>query len=219
MMPRPFVLDDFDVAASGPFPGGSSQSNSSPAISEGELEGVRLQSYEKGYGAGWDDASKALEDDQDRISTEFARHLQELSFTYHEAHAALQQELSELVRGLVEKVLAPASQATLGEMLHARIAELSAQPQVPVEVLVAPENVARLERLVAQAHGPPLRLVAEPSLGAGQAFLRFGASEEQIDIDAVMSELTLAVERYFGAGADSDTGAQDAPQIQEKKLG
>lgn len=216
-MSRPLLLDDFDQVTPGSNTSSAQSETAGMGVSEAELESVRLQSYEKGYGAGWDDASKALTDEQGRISTEFARHLQELSFTYHEAHSALQEELSDLVRGLMSKVLAPASRATLGEMLQARIAEIAAEQSVPVEILVAPENVARLEQLIGQSHGPPLRLVPEDSLGEGQAFLRFGSCEEQIDLDSVMSELANAVERYFDT-QDTDRLAQGNGSDPEEKM-
>ena len=44
-------------------------------------------SYETGYSAGWDDAVRAETEAHKRISAEFARNLQDLGFTFHEARA------------------------------------------------------------------------------------------------------------------------------------
>ncbi|MEM6741725.1 MAG: flagellar biosynthesis protein [Pseudomonadota bacterium] len=209
MMSRPFVLEDFDRNAAPAFAAPAGTPVSAPGAGP-DLEEERLASYEKGYSAGWDDATNALSEEQSRISTDLARHLQELSFTYHEAHAALQQEIADVVRGLVTKVLAPAAHPSLGELLLARVNDLASQAQAPVEILIAPENVARVEALVSAAHGPPLRLVAEPSLGAGQAFLRFGTSEEKFDLDTVLTEMTQAVDHYFESAGPAETRDAEA---------
>mgnify|MGYP003515970463 CR=1 FL=1 len=47
----------------------------------------RLEAYEQGYRAGWEDAAAAHAEDQRRIRVDLARSLQALGFTYQEARA------------------------------------------------------------------------------------------------------------------------------------
>ncbi|MEM1430958.1 MAG: hypothetical protein AAGG09_15995 [Pseudomonadota bacterium] len=208
MTSRPLVLEDFDSARPAAAPPGALPANADHPTAA-EVEEEKLKAYEKGYGAGWEDAAAAFEKEQGRIASDLGQHLQELSFTYHEAHAALQRDLAGVVQGLIAKVLAPSARHALGEMIEERIAELAAQTQAPVEVSVAPDNVARVEAVVAAANGPPLRVLPEPSLGSGQAFLRFGTAEEQIDLDAVLTEIADTVDRYFSAAAEAGAAGEE----------
>jgi len=219
MTTRPLVLEDFDTAR--PYAPRGAMPAPAGALSLAELEDEKLKSYEKGYGAGWEDAAAAFETEQGRIAADLARHLQELSFTYHEAHAALQRDLAGVVQGLIEKVLAPSARHALGEIIEGRISELAERSQSPVEISVAPDNVARVEAIVASANGLPLRILPEASLGPGQAFLRFGSAEEQIDLDAVLTEIADTVERYFSAAAagDATQALRDTPQLKEADHG
>ena len=200
-MSRALVLEDFDrtVAPSEAAAG---------MAADIDLEDERLRSFEKGYSAGWEDAARAHREEQDRISAEFGRALQEMSFTFHEAQSALMQEAESVLSGLVEAVLPEALQPSLGAMIRERALAVAQQTGVTVEVVVAPENVPRVESLAAERPSPPLRVLGEPSLGAGQAFLRFGAAEEKIDLDAALADLREAVSRF---AAEDAVPGQEAP--------
>jgi flagellar assembly protein FliH len=214
-MTRLLTLEDFDhPSPAGAAPGMPGTATAGIAAPPGavddrfagvDLEEERLQAFEKGYRAGWDDAAAAHSGEQSRISTELGQNLQDMSFTYHEAYAALSREIAEVLRGLVGKVFPGAIGAALAETAEARIGEILAENRVPVEITVAPQNVARLEALVAGQAAPPLKIAAEGSLGEGQAYLRFGASEQRIDVGDVLEELAEAVERFAepaGPGGD-----------------
>ena len=213
MTARLLLLEDFDdarpLSGAGRTAGGAGALSPDPAV---DLEEERLKAYESGYGAGWEDATAAMNGEQERIGAELARHLQELSFTYREAHAALQVELIEVVRGIVGKVLTPSVPLALGALIEERVGGLAAQPGARVEICVAPGNVARVERLAEAAEAPPLRILPEPSLGPGQAFLRFGAAEEQIDLDTILEEIAEAVERHFTGGGTAPPDAETLEQ-------
>jgi flagellar assembly protein FliH len=198
-MSRPLALEDFDRRASV-----SAQPTEGPR--ETALEEERLAAFEKGYGAGWEDAARAHEEEQNHISAELGRALQEMSFTFHEAQTALAREVEGVLAGLVETVLPAALRPALGEMIRERAQVATQSAGVTVEVVVAPENVARVERIAVERHAPPLRVVGEPALGPGQAFLRFGAAEERIDLDAVLADLRAAVGRFAETG-EADTHA------------
>jgi flagellar assembly protein FliH len=197
-MTRAYRLDSFDdgalrsVERSAPTPHRSFAAEAS----QPDLEEERLASFDKGYRAGWDDAAAAHSEEQGRIAADLARNLQDLSFTYHEAHAAMQRETVEILRGMLDRVLPAAMHEALVETLLERVRGAMAERSTPVEIVLAPGNVSRVQALVADRPAPPLSFRAEPSLGEGQAFLRIGAAEEKIDYDGLMAELEVMVDRY-----------------------
>ena len=221
-MSRRLALDDFDTCAAAPWeavrtPAGASGSRPAapatpPATAPAavDLEEERLAAYENGYSAGWEDASKAHAEEQGHISTELARNLQDLSFTFHEAQAALVQDAEAILSGIVDRVLPLALRPAIAELVVARALEVARVPGQVVEIVVAPENVARVEALCHGRPTPPLRVAPEPSLGAGQAFIRFAASEEKIDLDAILDEMSSAMGRALAG--DGASGSEIASE-------
>jgi flagellar assembly protein FliH len=196
-MAGPWPLESFDPPPE-PFAPASEPAATAPGLSETALEEERLAAFDKGYKAGWDDAAAAHEEEQGRIDAELAANLQQMSFTYHEARGAVLAEMAPLLRGLVEKVLPPLREGALAEMVLARIEEAAEElAGATAEIVVAPDNRPRVEALVEGKVGPPVAVVEEPSLGPGQAYLRLGRAESQIDLDRVLAEIAAAVEDFF----------------------
>jgi flagellar assembly protein FliH len=221
-MLRRLALDDFGHGAApwdaaGTPAGASEPGRPAPGVAAVDLEEERLASYENGYSAGWEDASKAHAEEQGHISAELARNLQDLSFTFHEAQAALVQDMEAILSGIVERVLPLALRPAIAELVVSRALEVAREPGQLVEIVVAPENVARVETLCHGRPTPPLRVTAEPSLGAGQAFVRFAACEEKIDLDAILDEMGFAMGRALcredaplsGPASDQERAADD----------
>ena len=69
------------------------------------VEDEKLQSFEDGYKAGWEDAVNAQSQARDHIDNEFAKNLQEISFSFHEARTALKKELGEMLEPVFLKLL------------------------------------------------------------------------------------------------------------------
>ncbi|MCT4554992.1 MAG: ABC transporter ATP-binding protein [Pelagimonas sp.] len=166
-------------------------------IDEVDLEGVRLDAFEKGYRAGWDDAIKAQSEDRDRISNELGQHLQDLSFTYHEACSHVINALTPLLNEMVQVVLPSMSQASLQahivEQLQAIAKEVGG---MDVVIAVSPANSEALEPLMDQDFGFPIQLLEDPDLAAEQADIRFGQTEKQIDLGDLLSSLKEAVDGF-----------------------
>lgn len=189
-MSRPWVLESFDEASSVPFP--------DPETGEALSEDERLHAFDQGYKDGWDDAARAHADEQGRISEELAANLQAMSFTYHDARNAVLNEMEEILKGVVERVLPSALVPSLGATIVERIRSASTDSaSVEVQISVHPSNSERLTELIGDMVAPPLRIVEEPTLGDGQAYLRFGESEQKIDLEAVLQELSDAVSEFF----------------------
>lgn len=184
---RPWPLEEYDLRGT---------NAAVPAnTNETDIDEVRLEAFDKGYKAGWEDAAQAHQKDQMHISAELAHNLQAMSFSYHEARAATIKDTEVLFRGMIDSVLPKVMPASLtGTVLDRLLAGVDAATQPMVEVTVAPENVERLEHLIEGAIAPPLRICPEPSLGPGQAMLRFEHREERVDLHAVLAELETIAE-------------------------
>jgi len=162
------------------------------------MEEARLASYEQGYVAGWEDAVGAQAGENTRMAADLAHNLQSLSFTYHEARAHVLKGLEPFLVDLVGQLLPQIARGVLGPLVQSALvplAEIAADG--PITLLFNPAARAVIEPLVDRAHGPPLSLVEEPTLGEGQVFLRFGDAETRIDLDGAITEITAALADFF----------------------
>lgn len=163
-----------------------------------DIEGLKLEAFESGYKAGWDDSVSAQNDESARVSAELARNLHDLSFTYHEARSQLLTSLRPLLTQMVEMVLPELGHRTLAARVAAELeAAADRATGVRVRLLAAEETLPALERLADQDFGFPLAIVADPGLGPGQVMLRFADEERQIDMDALLSGIRAALDDHF----------------------
>ncbi|MBN2629955.1 MAG: flagellar biosynthesis protein [Rhodobacteraceae bacterium] len=167
-------------------------------LDSADVEEARLQSYEAGYSAGWEDAAASAKDDQSRIGSELANNLQGLAFTFQEARAHLIKAIQPVLIDLCTRLLPPLAQDVLAPVVLDTIMPLIDDlADTPIHVVLNPVARPAVERLVSQAAGLPLIIQEEPTLGEGQVYLRLGAVEHRIDLDAAISELTRAVHDFF----------------------
>lgn len=166
--------------------------------SDEALEDEKLKAFEAGYQAGWDDSAKAESDSREKISAEFARNLQDMSFTYHEALAKLATSFEPVMRQIIGKLLpelvAGALTGHILEQLNDLIKEHAGQP---IEIVVSPANAGTVESIAGDLLNEPFSIVQEPSLGDGQAYVKIGSQERQIDIDSIVSGVSEAMQAFF----------------------
>lgn len=182
------LLEDFGAYARG----------TPVALTDVSLEEQRLEAFEKGYQAGWDDSARAANEEHRTVSADFAQALRDLSFTYHEAQRAILNGLKPLMDQIMSTVLPSLVHQTLcaqiSELLHELAQEHSNQP---IEIVTAPSNIPALEAMLQEQDTPPVSLVEEDSLAEGQAYLRFGSQEREIDFNAVHTAIEQAVTGFF----------------------
>ncbi|MDR9393240.1 MAG: flagellar biosynthesis protein [Roseovarius sp.] len=162
------------------------------------LEEARLEAFEKGYQAGWDDSASAQAEDARRISADFAQNLQDLSFTYHEAYTAVLSSLEPLLRQMTDTVLPSLAQETLGQQV-VELLDGMASHHGPAgfEIVTAPENVQALESLAETMPQHELSIVADETLGSGQVQVRLGRAEREIDTETVLTAIRHAVSEFL----------------------
>lgn len=162
------------------------------------LEEARLQAYETGYSAGWEDATASQSNDQTKLRADLARNLQSLSFTYQEARSHILRALEPLMEDMVGKLLPALAQEALAAMVLEQVMPIAERlGDASITLVLNPSARAAVEPLVAAATGLPLHVEEEESLGEGQVYLRFGPQETLIDLDRTIREITTAVRGFF----------------------
>ncbi len=183
-------LDDFG-APSAPEPAVVA------GIAPEQAEAQRLEAFEEGYRAGWDDAVKAQQSDADKFSSAFAQHLSDLSFTYHEANSAMTRAMMPLLEALVATVLPKIARDHFGAHLTEQVQALAAEiGKAPVEIAVAPCRTDAVTTLFETDHGFPVTVVADETLSEDQADIRFADTERQVDLGALVDQITAAIEGF-----------------------
>ncbi|MCB1355963.1 MAG: flagellar biosynthesis protein [Maritimibacter sp.] len=178
--------------------GASPQAEPAPSITPEMLEKTRLEGYEAGYKAGWDDATQAETSEQTRIGAEFARNLQDLGFTFHEARSHVMQALEPLLAGMVQRVLPRLVSETMGQTILEELLPLATDAaDTPIEIVVAPASRPVLEQMLTGATSVPFSLVEEPTLAQGQVFLRSGKTERHIDFASAIDRIGAAIEGLY----------------------
>ncbi|MGR3375845.1 ABC transporter ATP-binding protein [Salipiger abyssi] len=184
------ILEDFGTVRAAPEP-------AAPLHDDSELEAARLESFDTGYRAGWDDAIKAQNDDHARIASDFAQNLQDLSFTYHEAYSQVLNGIAPLLEDVVGKLLPALLRETLGEHIAEQLRGMAREiGTLDVVIAVAPGSAESVMPLLEADFGFPLKLVEDSTLAEGQADIRFAETEKQIDLGGLVQEVAQAVQGF-----------------------
>lgn len=177
---------------------GSAQDEHTIHLSDVSLEEQRLEAFEKGYSAGWDDSVKAAKDDASRISADFSSNLMDLSFTVQEAQTGLMSSLKPLLKGMVEQVLPRLARDSLGNRVIETIQSMAGEASKgQIRIITAPANLAALETLTEGLIGMDVTLLSEISLGEGQVHIEVAGDEREINLDRVLGEISQAVDAFF----------------------
>lgn len=167
-------------------------------LSEDELEDFRLAAFEQGYSAGWEDSSVAQARDHKRISAEMASRLEDLSFSYHEASAGILASLEPVFTAIVERAVPSAMSEMFGQQIVAQMQALARDAvDVPAVITVPTGSGAAVTALIPRTLSMPVRVVEDPALKDGQADLKIGAEECEIDCTALMDAFREATAAFF----------------------
>ena len=188
----PLTLEDFSDASLASF--GQPQD----AVSSQQAEAAKATAYEQGYKAGWDDAIEAESESQSRIGAEFARHLQEMSFSFHEARTHVIQGMESLLQELLSTFLPALIRETMGQRILETLEPLVAEcADSAVQIAVAPGCQSALEPHLSEAGIAMIQLIEEPSLSEGQAFLRLGENERKIDLTDAIETVSQSINSMY----------------------
>jgi flagellar biosynthesis/type III secretory pathway protein FliH len=164
-----------------------------------ELEETRLAAFDKGYAAGWDDATVATQTDRSKAEDEVWRNLQALGFTFQEARMHLLQGLKPLLTTMMSRLLPALGRELLNEhILAALLPYAETTLEKPIRLHVNPRSVHFVDRVTSRANGLDLRITEDAALSEGQVFLRFeNGDETQINLDRAVQQIMTVVTTFF----------------------
>jgi flagellar assembly protein FliH len=165
------------------------------SVSDEVLETERLEAFDKGYRAGWDDAIKAKTEEGTQLSDGVIQTLQDLSFTYHEVHAQILSNLGPLFDEILKKILPSLARETLGAHVADQLTRIAREMgTVQIEIAVTPESVEQVSQFVnAAATNLPVTVVQSDDIPEGRADLRMGRKELSVDLSDVSAQIAQAV--------------------------
>ncbi|MFA8387457.1 MAG: ABC transporter ATP-binding protein [Pelagibaca sp.] len=186
MTPLFAFLEDFGT----PVP-----ANAAHTVSDETLENERLESFDKGYRAGWDDAIKAKTDEGTQLADGIAQNLQDLSFTYHDVHAQILSNIGPLFDEILNKILPSLARDTLGAHVADQLTRIARDiGPVQIEIVVAPGSAEHVSQLVnGAATSLPIKVVEDADVPEGRADMRLGRKELSVDLSDVTAQISQAV--------------------------
>jgi len=167
------------------------------AASREAVEEEKLEAFETGYQAGWDDAVRAQSAMEHKLSSELAAQLQDASFQYHELRNHLTRSLQEMMRAIVDTVLPQAAKQSLGSHI-CQLVETHVRKGLDgrIELALSEQSVDRVEPLLAHVLDQ-YNVVVDAALQDDQAIIRVGQTETSLDLNKVVQEISAAVTDFF----------------------
>lgn len=166
-------------------------------VSEEVVEEARLVSFEKGYSAGWEDAVSAKDQETTRISANLASSLEDLNFTYHEAQSQLIETLDPMFKVLTSAVLPDAMSATFGHHIVDQLTDMAkAQTDQGMLIVVAAGEASAVRSLLGDSFSVPVQVSEDENLSPGQAYLRVGSSEREINSLALIESIHESIDAF-----------------------
>jgi flagellar assembly protein FliH len=193
-MPTPLRLEDFGGLVA-PTKNLAQLPNLEAAATAAAPSTDTLDAYDKGYAAGWDDATKAAKAEETQADLNLRQSLEDLGFTYHEARVHVMGALSPLLSALMRKVVPRMLQDTLGARLIEEVEAMAdSAVDLPVDLMANPADAAALRPVIEAVKTLPMRLVEERTVAPGQMFLKAGTAEREIDLTGALTAITEALE-------------------------
>ena len=187
MTGRPLILEDF---ASIPLPAAPVE------VFDGEkLEAERLEAFDKGYATGWDDATGAAESAAAASAEALDGRLEELAFTFHEARAHVMRGLGPLLDAIVRTAVPKILHETLGARLTELFTEMAEDAaDAEIQLLTTPDEANNITAALEGRVRFPISIRGDDTLAAGTLQVRLGAEARELDLGALETALTDALE-------------------------
>ncbi len=163
-----------------------------------DLEDLRLNAYERGYLAGWEDAMREAETGDRARQAALAQCIEGLNFTYHEARGHVLRAMEPLLLAVMGQVLPKAAKAALVPRLVEELMPLADRAGAAPVVLQVPPGMAAIFEAGFEGHPlPPLQIVECADLPPGRAEFSHGTRQVGVDLGDVAARCAAAVEEFY----------------------
>lgn len=173
-----------------------------------EIEEIRLNSYERGYVAGWDDSANqdAKDDGARRIAIE--RQVEQLTFSYHEARGHVLKSIEPLLESILDSIVPAAVRACVVPQVLEQLLPLAhAASEKP---LILNVSIGAKEAFLQAFEGqvlPPIEIVETAELPEGAASFASGNLETRIDLAHVAQALEASVRKFYQLAEEESRSA------------
>lgn len=189
-MPISHLLEDFSMV--------DPSDGTVTMMSEVALEDQRLESFEQGYRAGWEDAVHAQTEDHSRVTGNLARNLEDFSFTYHEALSQMLSSVEPVFQALVDSVLPDILAQTFSQHIVEQLCDMARdQAAQPVHLVVPVGFGAALKSILARDFSMPVDIVEDAKLEPGHVRLQVGQAERELDSTHFLNAIKGSVDSFL----------------------
>lgn len=189
MASRRLQLEVFDVPSS---PLGSIE------LSSEALETVKLETYEKGYAAGWEDLLKNEAEALAAIRADISSALQQIGFTVQEAKSDILQSLKPFLYAVTEFVMPMLCGATVKDHIVAALQnEAACSANIELTLLVHPELAAVAEEAIFQQSSIKAVVQKDENLERASVVLLRNAGETILNTDQLCVDIKKAVFKFL----------------------
>ncbi|MCR9068161.1 MAG: hypothetical protein NXH79_04885 [Rhodobacteraceae bacterium] len=206
-MTRPLLLEDFATERPG---GAATQVQAGPT----SPEEAQLDAYEAGYKSGWDDCIAAEQEVHRRIGSDLAAALGDISLTHAAARAEVLSALGPLFEEVARTLLPRLAADAVAPTIIAELREAAEAAVAPgLTLLVAPDALPVLQRLVEDSLDFEVRVTAEPAFAPAQVSIRSASERRDIDLAAAADRIAAALRDFMTLAGEGDR-MPEAPRRQ-----
>jgi len=168
------------------------------ALPADALDDIKLNAYERGYVAGWDDSGQQAEREAQERRAAVERQIEALNFTYHEARGHVLRAMEPVFRAMLETVIPEAARAAIIPEVIGQLLPLAhAASDVPITLRISPGCRTAFEAAFGGLLLPPLDIRESAGLQPGQAEIVFDAQETRVDLAQAIEGLRGAIGRFY----------------------
>lgn len=179
------------------FGGSGSATQPLSILGESAFEEQKLESFEQGYTAGWDDSLKMQSEEQDRVTGTLARNLEDLSFTYQEAYTQMLNSVTPIFGAMVDRVLPEVMKDTVGHIIVEQLQDIVGnQTNQPITLSVPQGYSTAVQSIMPEIGGMSVTVSEDINLIDGQVYLKIGGVEREVDTTGMMNDIRTAVHGF-----------------------
>lgn len=164
---------------------------------DAKIEDQKLQVFEEGYSAGWDDAI-AAQAKHTNIATEvFVQNLRDLSFTYQEALTQMSQDLARFMDVLCNILMPKTLDTTFVETVRQQLTDVALESAAgQVEIKCSKARLVLLQENLSEDLPMPVIVSEDQQLDTDEVSLSLGPNEQVCDISSILRETVEKIEAY-----------------------
>ncbi len=167
------------------------------AVAE-KVADAKLQSFEDGYSAGWEDALEAQQSSAAQLSAALIEAAKDAALTRDEVFENFLTVTRPLLEAIVTKVVPSAARDALAaHILEIVDAHLNTVADAPINIAVHPSLEHGIAKTLAGKLPDNARITSAPDLTESQVIVSLAQDEHQIDLDRIIAEIQEAVAAFF----------------------